>query len=118
MAPLSIGRAPLVLASRTAPRPVSDRPEAADVVARHPVVLAWRAPSAEIGAGTLSGPMSGGWRSSAPPATGAPGAGVASAAVDRAATQMIEPAVAERLVEDVIRRVDRRMRIERERRGL
>jgi len=31
---------------------------------------------------------------------------------------MLEPAVAERLVEDVIRRVDRRMRIERERRGL
>jgi hypothetical protein len=31
---------------------------------------------------------------------------------------MIEPAVAERLAEDVIRRIDRRMRIERERRGL
>jgi hypothetical protein len=31
---------------------------------------------------------------------------------------MLEPAVAERLVEDVIRRVDRRIRIERERRGL
>ena len=48
----------------------------------------------------------------------APGAGVAPTAVDRAAARMLEPAVAEHLVEDVIRRVDRRMRIERERRGL
>jgi hypothetical protein len=32
--------------------------------------------------------------------------------------QSIDPAIAERLVDDVIRRVDRRMRISRERRGL
>jgi hypothetical protein len=113
-----IGRVPLALAQRTAPRSELDRPETTNVAARHRVALAWRVPSAEIGEGTLSGPMSGGWRSSAPPATGAPGSGVAPVAIDRAATRMLEPAVAERLVEDVIRRVDRRMRIERERRGL
>jgi hypothetical protein len=117
-APRGIRRVPLVLASRTAPRPGSDRPEAADVVARHPVVLAWRAPAAEIGEGTPGQQVWGGRMAGAPPVAAAPGAGVASAAVDRAATRMLEPAVAERLVEDVIRRVDRRMRIERERRGL
>jgi hypothetical protein len=90
----------------------------ADVAARHRVVLAWRAPAAEIGEGTPGGKVSGGRMAGAPPMVAAPGAGVASAAVDLAATRMIEPAVAERLVEDVIRRVDRRMRIERERRGL
>jgi hypothetical protein len=31
---------------------------------------------------------------------------------------VLDPAVAERLVEDVLRRAERRMRIERERRGL
>jgi hypothetical protein len=84
---------------------------------RHHVVLAWRAPPAEIGEGT-GGAVSGGWKSNAPPVAGAPGPDVAPAAADRAITRMLEPAVAERLVEDVIRRVDRRMRIERERRGL
>jgi hypothetical protein len=118
VAPRGIGRVPLVLASRTAPRPGSDRPEAADVVARHPVELAWRAPAVETGEGTPGGQGWSGRRVSAPRVTAAPGAGVAPAAVDRAAPRMLEPAVAERLVEDVIRRVDRRMRIERERRGL
>jgi hypothetical protein len=110
-----IRRAQLALAQRTAPRSESDPSELTGAAPRHRIVLAWRVPMAE---GTLSGPVSGSWRSSAPPATGAPGPGVAPAAVDRAATRMLEPAVAERLVEDVIRRVDRRMRIERERRGL
>jgi hypothetical protein len=114
----SIGRVPLALASRTALRPGSDRPEAADVVARRPVVLAWRAPAAEIGDGTPGGQVWGGRRAGAPPAAAAPGAGALPAAMDRTAPRMLEPAVAERLVEDVIRRVDRRMRIERERRGL
>ena len=118
MARRSIGRVPLAPASRTALRPGSDRLRAADVVARHSVVLAWRAPAAEIGEGTPGGQMWGGRRASAPPVTAAPGAGVVPAAGDRAAPRMLEPAVAERLVEDVIRRVDRRMRIERERRGL
>jgi hypothetical protein len=72
----------------------------------------------ETGEGTPGGQGWSGRRVSAPRVTAAPGAGVAPAAVDRAAPRMLEPAVAERLVEDVIRRVDRRMRIERERRGL
>ena len=118
MARRGIRRVPLALARHTAPRSGSDRPELPIAAPRHGVVLAWRAPAAEIGEGTPSGPVSSGWRSSAPPATGAPGPGVAPAAVDRAATRMLEPAVAERLVDDVIRRVDRRMRVERERRGL
>ena len=118
MAPRGVGRMPLALASRTAPRPGSDRPEAADVVARRPVVLAGRAPAAEIGDGTPGGQVWGGRRASAPPVAAATGAGALPAAMDRAAPRMLEPAVAERLVEDVIRRVDRRMRIERERRGL
>jgi hypothetical protein len=114
----SIGRVPLALASLTAPRSGPDRPEVADVAARLRVVLASRPPAAEIGEGSPGGQVSSGRRSSASPVTAAPGAGVVSAAVDPAVTRMLEPAVAERLVEDVIRRVDRRMRIERERRGL
>jgi len=117
VAPRSIGRVPPVLSRRTAPGPGSDRAEAADVVGRHPVVLAWRAPAAEIGEGTPGGQLWG-RRASMPPLVAGPGAGALPAAVDRAAPRMLEPAVAERLVEDVIRRVDRRMRIERERRGL
>ena len=118
MAPRGVGRVPLALALRTAPRPGSDRPQAADVVARRSVVLAWRAPAAESGDGTPGGQVWGGGRAGAPPVVEAPDAGVLPAAMDRAAPRMFEPAVAERLVEDVIRRVDRRMRIERERRGL
>jgi hypothetical protein len=118
VAPRSIGRVAPALSQRTAPRPGSDRAEAADVAARHPVVLAWRASAAEIGEGTPGGQLWGGRRASMPPLAAGPGAGALPAAVDRAAPRMLEPAVAERLVEDVIRRVDRRMRIERERRGL
>ena len=118
MAPRSIGRVPPALSKRSAPRPGSDRTEAADVVGRHPVVLTWRAPAAEIGEGTPGGQLWGGRRASMQPLVAGPGPGALPAAVDRAAPRMLEPAVAERLVEDVIRRVDRRMRIERERRGL
>jgi hypothetical protein len=117
-APRGIGRVPLVLAPRTALRSGSDRPEMANVAARHRVGLVWRSRTAAIGEGMPGEQASGGRRASAPPVSTAPGAGVAPTAVDRAAARMLEPAVAEHLVEDVIRRVDRRMRIERERRGL
>jgi hypothetical protein len=118
MARRDIRRVPLSLALRTAPRFWSDWPEAAVAPPRQRVVLDWRAPAAEIDEGRASGQAWSSRRSSTLPVTGVPGPGVAPAAPARAITQMLEPAVAERLVEDVIRRVDRRMRIERERRGL
>jgi hypothetical protein len=113
-------RTPLVLSSRAAARSApqrhqipSERHQIPSDPTRFRVALNWRGPVAETGARISDGRMQSSRSDSAATATRR-----APAASEMAAARVLEPAVAERLVQDVIRRVDRRLRIERERRGL
>lgn len=80
------------------------------------VALDWRVPATETAVGSSAARSRPG--ASAIDVSAAPAPHQAAVAATQAPVKALEPAVAERLVQDVIRRVDRRLRIERERRGL
>ena len=87
--------------------------------------LVWRAPTPAIAAATATPTMSARTSPSTIDAiTAAAGPARIEAPADVAhvrdvvRAQVLDPALVERLTDDVIRRIDRRLRIERERRGL
>jgi hypothetical protein len=83
------------------------------------IALTWRAtagsPQSSISSGSHPSARVGASDSASAPASRAAAAAVQTAVQP---IRTLEPAIAERLVQDVIRRVDRRMRVARERRGL
>lgn len=111
------GQVPLVF-SRSDVRPAPNRREVPpnSPSPRLRVALDWRQPATETAVRSSAARSRPG--ASAIDASAASAPRQAPAAATLAAARALEPAVAERLVQDVIRRVDRRLRIERERRGL
>jgi hypothetical protein len=112
------GGVPPLVSSRAVVRPAPSRREVPpnSPSPRLCVALDWRLPAAETAVGSSAGRSRPG--ASAIEASAASAPRHAPAATTPAAVRALEPAVTERLVQDVIRRVDRRLRIERERRGL
>jgi hypothetical protein len=113
-----VHRSPLMLATPRAAQSNRDIREQSYAAARHRVELGWREKPTQAGERMEHERTLAGQRTGESPVVPAPTAHSALAASERPFARMLEPAIAERLVEDVIRRVDRRMRIERERRGL
>jgi hypothetical protein len=83
------------------------------------VALAWREVGTEAPRATIA-PVSvqAGSLTASAPSFAAGATSTSQLPVISRAVQAFDPAIADRLVDDVIRRVDRRMRINRERRGL
>jgi hypothetical protein len=107
----------LVLSMRKVPQSEPAAREHFYATERHRIGLAWREKPAQADEGVRAARRPAGQGNGASPSVQPPTARPLLAS-NRSFAAMLEPAVAERLVEDVIRRVDRRMRIERERRGL
>lgn len=107
----------LVLSMRKAPQSEPPAREHFYATERHRIGLAWRKKPAQADEGMRAERRPVGLGNGASPGVQPPTARHLSAS-NRPFATILEPALAERLVEDVIRRVDRRMRIERERRGL
>ena len=90
-----------------------------------PVPLAWRREPVAAGAGpdaaadtTRSGARVPAQPEAAAPRTASVPPGLASRRLERAPLDALDPADVDRIAEDVVRRIERRARIERERRGL
>jgi hypothetical protein len=104
---------------------VSDPPMASKrVVAKRPPELVWRAPAKiTVGAfGETAGTEANGSTMTSMRATSFRAGGSAEAsqagAIAKARSMPLDPSLVDRLAEDVIRRVERRVRIDRERRGI
>jgi hypothetical protein len=111
-------RTPLALVHRLAASPQRDNRDSIVATSRRPVVLAWRDVQSGLPARAAPANVPAAHHSASAPAVAHVVKPVPAANMQRASFQTLEPAIAERLVEDVIRRVDRRTRIARERQGL
>jgi hypothetical protein len=105
-----------VVTARTARTSKGSTSAVAAWMSRSPVALVWRSPSDKTASSSHSANTRRTQSSAAPPPQMPAAPRASEQAVVRAAA--LEPGLAERLADDVIRRIDRRARIERERKGM